>query len=133
MTGIRIARPGDKIRLNFPMRSTIHAVCCGTNLIIVFVGSLDVFWKYACGIPPLPPPPRLCPGPGNGFPGLSENCRRLQMAIGETATAAIRPLLRAAARRGSALIAVLESSIMVWRAPQDVVRGRRQPRVCEMG
>jgi hypothetical protein len=27
------------------MRSTIHAVCCGTNLTIVFAGSRG-FWKY---------------------------------------------------------------------------------------
>lgn len=33
-----MARPGSSMRLNFPMRSTIHAVCCGTNRITVFVG-----------------------------------------------------------------------------------------------
>jgi hypothetical protein len=42
--GINTANPGCNMRLNFPMRSTIHAVCCGTNLIIVFAGS-DGLWK----------------------------------------------------------------------------------------
>ena len=45
MKGIRIAKPGSKILLNLPMRSTIHAVCCGTNRTTVFAGSRG-FWKY---------------------------------------------------------------------------------------
>lgn len=48
MKGTNIARPGGRIRLNFPMRSTIHAVCCGTNLIIVFAGK-EGRWKYDAG------------------------------------------------------------------------------------
>jgi len=43
-----MARPGGRIRLNFPIRSTIHAVCCGTNLTIVFAGK-DGRWKYEDG------------------------------------------------------------------------------------
>lgn len=35
---MRMARPGSSILLNFPIRSTIHAVCWGTNRIIVFAG-----------------------------------------------------------------------------------------------
>ena len=46
--GTKIARPGSKILLNFPIRSTIHAVCCGTNRIIVFAGK-EGRWKYEDG------------------------------------------------------------------------------------
>lgn len=45
MKGIRMANPGSRIRLNLPMRSTIHAVCCGTNRTTVLAGSRG-FWKY---------------------------------------------------------------------------------------
>ncbi len=40
--------PGSRIRLNFPIRSTIHAVCWGTKRIIVFAGS-EGLWKYDAG------------------------------------------------------------------------------------
>lgn len=46
--GIRIARPGCRILLNFPIRSTIQAVCCGTNRTIVFAGK-EGRWKYDDG------------------------------------------------------------------------------------
>lgn len=55
MKGMRTARPGSRMRLNFPMRSTIHAVCCGTNRIIVLAGR-DGFWKYEVAIPGPPGP-----------------------------------------------------------------------------
>lgn len=38
------------MRLNRPMRSTIHAVCCGTKRTTVLAGSLG-FWKYEGGGP----------------------------------------------------------------------------------
>ena len=34
-----IANPGCNIRLNLPIRSTIHAVCCGTKRIMVLAGN----------------------------------------------------------------------------------------------
>lgn len=37
------------MRLNFPMRSTIQAVCCGTNRTIVFVGRRLCDEKYEGG------------------------------------------------------------------------------------
>ena len=40
------------MRLKRPFRSTIHAVCCGTNLMTVFAGS-DGLWKYVEGGPPM--------------------------------------------------------------------------------
>lgn len=49
MTGTKTARPGSSMRLNFPMRSTIHAVCCGTNRITVFVGKRLCDEKYEGG------------------------------------------------------------------------------------
>ena len=49
--GMRMARPGSRMRLNFPMRSTIHAVCCGTKRMMVFAGR-DGFWKYVVGPAP---------------------------------------------------------------------------------
>ncbi|KAJ6437831.1 LOW QUALITY PROTEIN: ubiquitin-conjugating enzyme variant MMS2 [Purpureocillium lavendulum] len=45
MKGIRMASPGSRMRLNLPMRSTIQAVCCGTNRTTVLAGSRG-FWKY---------------------------------------------------------------------------------------
>lgn len=58
--GTSIARPGCSILLNFPMRSTIHAVCWGTNLTMVFAGR-EGRWKYEDGIeePPRPIRPEL--------------------------------------------------------------------------
>jgi len=53
--GNRIARPGSRIRWNFPIRSTIHAVCCGTNRTIVFAGRVAWLVKYVVG-----PPDGLC-------------------------------------------------------------------------
>jgi hypothetical protein len=44
-----MARPGSRMRLNFPMRSTIHAVCCGTNRTTVFVGVRLCDEKYEGG------------------------------------------------------------------------------------
>jgi hypothetical protein len=44
-----MARPGSSMRLNFPMRSTIHAVCCGTNRTTVFVGVRLCDEKYEGG------------------------------------------------------------------------------------
>lgn len=40
--------PGGRIRLNFPIRSTIHAVCCGTKRTMVLAGR-DGRWKYVEG------------------------------------------------------------------------------------
>ncbi len=40
--------PGGRIRLNFPMRSTIQAVCCGTKRIMVLAGR-EGRWKYVEG------------------------------------------------------------------------------------
>jgi len=48
MMGTRIARPGFKMRLYFPMRSTIQAVCWGTKRIIVLAGR-EGRWKYVAG------------------------------------------------------------------------------------
>lgn len=44
------ASPGCNIRLNLPIRSTIHAVCCGTKRTIVFAGN-EGRWKYVLGVP----------------------------------------------------------------------------------
>ena len=50
MKGMRIARPGSNILLNRPMRSTIHAVCCGTKRTTVFVGVRLCVPKYEGGL-----------------------------------------------------------------------------------
>jgi hypothetical protein len=44
------------------MRSTTHAVCCGTNRTTVLAGSRD-FWKYVGRGPEAPPLPGLLPKP----------------------------------------------------------------------
>lgn len=67
MNGTRMARPGCSILLNLPMRSTIQAVCCGTNRMIVLAGR-DDFWKYDGGIPE--PPRPIMPVFGAPFRGL---------------------------------------------------------------
>src|SRR5690242_21944054 len=59
-----MANPGSNMRLNFPMRSTIHAVCCGTNLTTVLVGS------------------RLCDPKYEGGPAWEFSCPRLKMLAG---------------------------------------------------
>lgn len=41
MNGIKTFNPGSRIRLNLPILSTIHASCCGTNIITVFNGVVD--------------------------------------------------------------------------------------------
>ena len=64
MKGIKIARPGSSIRLNFPIRSTIHAVCCGTNRTTVFVGK------------------RLCDPKYEGGPACELSCPKLKMLAG---------------------------------------------------
>ena len=46
--GISSAKPGARIRLNLPMRSTIHAVCCGTKRMMVLAGR-EGRWKYEDG------------------------------------------------------------------------------------
>lgn len=51
ITGARIANPGSRMRLNLPIRSTIHAVCCGTKRIMVLAGNRG-FWKYEGRGPP---------------------------------------------------------------------------------
>lgn len=80
-----------------PMRSTIHAVCCGTNRTIVLAGS-DGRWKYDGGAPPPGPPPT--PGRPNMLPGDEldaeddELCGKLvkvrRGAVGERAARAAR-------------------------------------------
>ena len=46
--GIKIARPGWSILLNFPILSTTHAVCCGTKRMMVLAGR-EGLWKYVEG------------------------------------------------------------------------------------
>jgi len=55
------------------MRSTIHAVCCGTNLTIVLAGKLER-WKYVLGGPPTVDEERnmLSPGDGSAWRGVVE-------------------------------------------------------------
>lgn len=49
--GTSRARPGSRIRSNLPIRSTIHAVCWGTNRTTVFAGRVGRLLKYV-GVPP---------------------------------------------------------------------------------
>ncbi len=59
--GIKNATPGGRIRLNFPiLRSTIQAVCWGTNLITVLVGNLSLLENESEG--GALPEQQSCPG-----------------------------------------------------------------------
>lgn len=55
------------------MRSTIHAVCCGTNLTTVFAGN-EERWKYVLGGPPTVDDDlnMLSEGVGSAFWGVVE-------------------------------------------------------------
>lgn len=68
------------------MRSTIHAVCWGTNRMMVFAGKLVCRWKYV-GNDPEPPIP-IGP-PGKDGVGVLVNCLRLHTAMGEQAKAVL--------------------------------------------
>ena len=45
-TGMRTLTPGSRTLWNFPIRSTTHASCCGTNMTTVFNG---VLWRHLTG------------------------------------------------------------------------------------
>ena len=79
------------MRLNFPMRSTIQAVCCGTKRMMVLAGS-DDFWKYAGGMlgPPNVP---IMPLFGAPFRELCWKLRTLVLAGAECASSSLVMLL----------------------------------------